>query len=198
MSARTIKEETDRISTIIRNLLNFARRSTPQRTSIDLGQVARKTVELLDALAEKRNCSLSLKCVDVPQLAMVDAGQIQQVLSNLIVNALQALPDGGTVHIELDAAHARPPEGSGQAEGDYFQMSVSDEGDGIPEETLPHLFEPFFTTKDIGEGTGLGLSIAYGIVQDHGGWISVTSEPGKGSCFTVFLPQEVQTCADAS
>jgi signal transduction histidine kinase len=75
---------------------------------------------------------------------------------------------------------------------------VQDEGEGIPAENLPHIFEPFFTTKEVGKGTGLGLSISYGIVEEHGGWIEVQSKPGEGSCFTVCLPEEVESCADAS
>ena len=77
-------------------------------------------------------------------------------------------------------------------------VSVQDQGHGVAGEHLPHLFEPFFTTKDVGEGTGLGLSVSYGIAQDHGGWIDVSSEPGQGSRFTLYLPQEANQCLDES
>jgi len=81
-----------------------------------------------------------------------------------------------------------PPADIEGTEGPYVCVRVADEGEGIAEENIPHLFEPFFTTKDVGEGTGLGLSVAYGIVRDHGGWIAVKSELGKGSLFAVYLP----------
>ena len=88
---------------------------------------------------------------------------------------------------------ARPPEGDGGHETEYHCIEIRDHGVGIPADHLEHLFEPFFTTKEVGEGTGLGLSIAYGIVQEHGGWIDVASRPGEGSCFTVFLPEGPQS-----
>ena len=123
-------------------------------------------------------------------VAEVDVGQIQQALTNLVVNAVQAMPNGGKVDIALGRKCATPPEPEPGGEKMYYSIEVRDEGVGIPEEHVQHLFEPFFTTKEVGEGTGLGLSIAYGIVQEHGGWIDVTSRPGEGSCFTVFLPEE--------
>ena len=126
-------------------------------------------------------------------IASVDPDQIQQVLTNLMVNAIQAMPDGGAVQVAIRRERARPPEDHEADQGDYFCIEVKDEGEGIPQEDLPHLFEPFFTTKEVGEGTGLGLSIAYGIVLEHGGWIDVASQPGQGSRFLAYLPQESST-----
>ena len=80
----------------------------------------------------------------------------------------------------------------GGPEAEWVRLDVVDEGEGISPEVLPRVFEPFFTTKGVGEGTGLGLSVSYGLIRDHGGWISVSSEPGRGSCFSIFLPLEAQ------
>ncbi|MHC4403542.1 MAG: sensor histidine kinase [Planctomycetota bacterium] len=189
-SADAIKAEADKMTTIIRQLLDFARRRSPRKASVDLRRVTGQTVDLLFTLAEKQKVTLELANHGEPAAAVVDIGQIQQVLTNLIINAIQAMPDGGRVELSIRRGHVKPPEGVEAAEGEYLCVSVKDDGVGISEETRRQLFEPFFTTKDVGEGTGLGLSIAYGIVQEHGGWIDVTSEPGKGSCFTVYLPQE--------
>ncbi len=125
-------------------------------------------------------------------VAEIDAGQIQQVLTNLTINAIQAMPQGGQVQFFIGRRSGRSPDGGpeGGAAGPsaFYAIEVRDQGVGIPEEHMQQLFEPFFTTKEVGAGTGLGLSIAYGIVQEHGGWIDVASRVGEGSCFTVFLP----------
>jgi signal transduction histidine kinase len=122
-------------------------------------------------------------------MAQVDAGQIEQVITNLVMNAVQAMPGGGQVVTAVGPCHAKPPAGHAGGAGEYLCLSVTDEGTGIVEEHRQHVFEPFFTTKDVGEGTGLGLAIVYGIIAEHGGWIDVTSELGKGSCFSVYLPK---------
>ena len=101
------------------------------------------------------------------------------------------MPDGGRIEIGFRRQTARSPEDPGAVEQNYLCVYVRDEGAGISPDNLQHIFEPFFTTKDVGMGTGLGLSISYGIVQEHGGWIGVESERGKGSTFSVYLPQEV-------
>jgi signal transduction histidine kinase len=187
-SAEAIKAEADRMTTIIRQLLDFARRSTPQKAPVDLREIAADTIDLLSAIAAKHQVTLSLVDGDKPAIAQVDFAQIQQVLTNLLLNAIQAMPDGGRVQVDVRRRLVRPPEGHEGGENDYLRVCVEDEGRGISAEDLEHVFEPFFTTKDVGEGTGLGLSIAYGIVQEHGGWIDVSSEPGRGSCFSVYLP----------
>ena len=119
----------------------------------------------------------------------IDAGQIQQALTNLVVNAIQAMPAGGRLRASSTAARPAPPPGSARRQrGVYARLMVTDEGAGIPPELVSRVFEPFFTTKDVGEGTGLGLSVAYGIARDHGGWIEVESAAGRGSRFALFLP----------
>jgi signal transduction histidine kinase len=190
-SAGIIKAQSERITTTIRQLLDFARRRSPENASVDLQEVVRCTIDLLAPLARKQDSTLSVTGRNIPATVRGDAGQIQQVLTNLISNALQAMPQGGEVEVGLRREHAQPPEDHKRSEGEYFCMYVRDEGEGISEEHMPHLFEPFYTTKGIGEGTGLGLSIVYEIVREHDGWISVTSECGKGSCFSVYLPPEL-------
>lgn len=197
-SAQTIKDETDRITGIIRQLLDFARRRAPQRSVADLIEVTRQTVDLLRPMADKRNVKITVDPPDHPLRARVDVGQIQQVVTNLTVNAMQAMPDGGEIRIELGTAPAAPSDDSSAAPQPCFSISVQDQGAGIAEQDLPHLFEPFFTTKDVGDGTGLGLSVSHGIAQDHGGWIDVKSTPGEGSRFTLYLPQEANQCSDES
>jgi two-component system NtrC family sensor kinase len=197
-SALIVKSEADRIANIIRQLLDFARRNTPQRKKVDLVHLIRQTMELITPIAEKHGSSLSL--LDPPPTAYVraDAGQLQQVLTNLLVNAVESMPNGGALEIGVLRQRVTPPQDVDAQPGEYLRIDVRDQGEGIRQEDLEHLFEPFFTTKEVGQGTGLGLSIVYGIVQEHGGWIDVTTELGSGSCFTVYLPTEVEECRDES
>jgi signal transduction histidine kinase len=122
---------------------------------------------------------------------IADAAQLQQVVTNLVVNAVQATPESGVVQIHLRTANESPRDselGVSRAVRPYVCIVVSDRGTGMNEQTLERIFEPFFTTKDIGEGTGLGLAVAYGIVQEHGGFITVESKLAEGSRFEVYLP----------
>ncbi len=187
-SAAAIREEADKMTRIIRQLLDFARTSTSRKQPVDLRSVVRQTIGMLDGIAEKHHIRLFFDEGSEAAMAVVDASQIQQVLTNLSINAAQAMPNGGPVEFRLDCRTCTRPDQDGAAPSACFAIDVCDEGVGIPPENMSQLFEPFFTTKEVGAGTGLGLSIAYGIVQEHGGWIEVSSEVGKGSCFTVFLP----------
>jgi signal transduction histidine kinase len=125
-------------------------------------------------------------------VALVDPSQVQQALTNLVVNAIQATARGGHVWIRIDGQELPGGPAAGQRSGAYAVLAVEDDGEGIPVDRLPAIFDPFFTTKAVGEGTGLGLAVAHGIVQEHGGWIDVRSEPGRGSCFRIWLPREVE------
>jgi signal transduction histidine kinase len=189
-NARIIKAQSERMTTIIQQLLDFARRRPPQKAPADLQKLVGQTLDLLRPLCKKSNVKLAASSADKSIMALIDNGQIQQVLTNLIVNALQAMPQGGNVEVSIRCQRACPPEDLQGSEGAYFCIDVRDEGEGVAEKNRSHLFEPFFSTKDVGKGTGLGLSIAYEIVRDHGGWIAVKSKLGKGSCFSVYLPQE--------
>jgi CheY-like chemotaxis protein len=136
---------------------------------------------------------IRLQCSYAPHLPFIqaDPGMMEQVLLNLVVNARDAMPRGGQLLIttdtaNFDAAYAQThPEASA---GEFVCLTVSDTGTGIAPEHLPRIFEPFFTTKELGQGTGLGLATVYGIVKQHRGWIEVSSQPGAGATFKIFLP----------
>jgi two-component system, NtrC family, sensor kinase len=187
-NASIVIEQTQRVSAIIRQLLSFARRHTPRRTPLELGPVVRDTLSLLLPLAADRRVSFSVKVGSGPLVCNVDHGQLQQAITNLVVNALQASSTDGRITVDVTRGRATPPRDHGGAEADYASIAIADNGAGIAAEILPHIFEPFFTTKDVGEGSGLGLSVTYGIVKDHDGWIEVISNAGSGSRFTVYLP----------
>jgi two-component system, NtrC family, sensor kinase len=191
-NAHIIKDQSDRITVIIRQLLNFARRRSTLKSSVDLRHIVHRTVDLIAPLGRKQKVTFSFTGDDDAAVinVAVDTEQIQQVLINILTNAVQAMPQGGRVELGIDRIHTRPPEGHDDAKKDFLCIIVQDEGQGISEEDRAHIFEPFFTTKDTGKGTGLGLSIAYGIVREHRGWIDVNSEVGKGSCFRIYIPQE--------
>ena len=189
-NARIVVEQTQRISVIIRQLLDFARRRPAQKARIDLVALAKKTASLLEPMASKRGVLLTVSAPNSETVhAEVDAGQIEQALTNLIMNAVHASPVGnGRVEVSISHGPTASSADHGPAEGDFISLTVSDNGFGMEAETAGHIFEPFFTTKDVGEGTGLGLPVAYGLVREHGGWIAVRSVVGKGSCFTIHLP----------
>jgi two-component system, NtrC family, sensor kinase len=187
-SARIIVDQVDRIAKIIRQLLDFARRREPDRGRHALTAIAEQTLTLLQPMAVKRGVALSVEAAAVE--ADVDLGQIQQALTNLVVNGIQAMPAGGRLRVTIERRREVPPPDVGGGLADVAVISVHDEGVGIQSANVPRVFEPFFTTKDVGEGTGLGLSVAYGIARDHGGWIAVESREGKGSRFSLIVPVE--------
>jgi signal transduction histidine kinase len=188
-SARIIVEQAERMTRIVRQLLDFARRGVSEKRSTDLGALARQTAALLEALGTKRG--VSLRCAEPaqPVCAEVDAAQISQALTNLVVNAIHASAAGTEVTLTISACEAAPEGRPEQGPGPWAVLEVRDRGTGISAEQLPEIFDPFFTTKPVGEGTGLGLAVAHGIAEEHGGWIDVESEPRSGSCFRIWLPQ---------
>ena len=196
-SSKTIRKEADRMTGILRQLLDFARRSPPRTMATDLRQVVASTIELLASLAEKSNVRLQFFSPEEAFPIQVDPEQFRQVVSNLVMNAVQSMPQGGVVTVELKEQIDRTSLQSSQGEqsirdeATYYCLTVKDQGVGIAQENIDHLFEPFFTTKGVGEGTGLGLSISYGIIKEHDGWIDVQSTLGEGSCFSVYIPAEV-------
>ncbi len=188
-NAEIIHQQAAQMTRIIRQLLDFARRSTPSLTRVQLPQLVAQSASMLSPLVEKSRCTVTIAA---PTSVEVDgdANQLQQVITNLVVNAVQAMPQGGPVRLTVSRGLATPPPDVGGPAAEYARLDVSDEGGGITADVLPHIFEPFFTTKAVGDGNGLGLSVAWGILSDHGGWISAESKPGAGTTFSLFLPLE--------
>jgi PAS domain S-box-containing protein len=175
---------------LIRQLLTFSRKMDPKLQPLDFNGIVDDVRKLLERAIPKM-ISIELHLGEDLHTVNADAAQMEQVLMNLSVNARDAMPDGGTLTIEtrnviLDEEHHR-----GQPElepGDYVLLTVSDTGQGIDKATLEHIFDPFFTTKEFGKGTGLGLAMVYGIVKNHHGHITCTSQPGEGTTFEIHLP----------
>jgi PAS domain S-box-containing protein len=176
---------------LVNQILTFARRSGHEKKPVRLGRVVTETFTLLRASLPS---TLDIRCSldDESGMVLADRGQLQQVLMNLATNAAHAMQkEGGTIGIDLtkctfcSASEAPDPAIN---PGAYLRLSVSDTGYGISPDVMERIFDPFFTTKKPGEGTGLGLSVVQGIVQGHGGAVTVESEMGKGSTFTVYLP----------
>jgi signal transduction histidine kinase len=187
--ARIISLQCQRMAQTVRQVLHFARRGEGRSCASDVPTVASDTLRLVAPFLRKRGVEPVLDVEPGSAGLTVDlaSGQLHQVLANLVMNGIQAMPDGGHLGIQIGLRRAIRP--GGDHEADYVAVSVRDTGVGMDPGTAEHAFEPFFTTKDVGEGTGLGLSVAHGIVDDHAGWIDVQSEVGRGSRFTVFLPK---------
>src|SRR5205809_500230 len=162
-----------------------------------VGQLVARTLELVSPTAQRAKVRIE-RVATGQAFARFDESQIQQVLANVFMNAIQAMPGGGRLSIAVGARRAHRPGESSGAEGDYLCVTVEDEGRGIAREDLARVFEPFYTTKPIGEGTGLGLAVAHGIVAEHGGWIEVEGEVGEGSRFAIFLPRSAEPAEAAS
>jgi signal transduction histidine kinase len=190
-NARIISEQSHRMSQIIRDILDFARRRQPQTTQIELLDLVQKAFSLTSSAARRRHVSLQLLPESVPQTVLGDPNRVLQVVINLLMNAIQATPEEGVVEVAVKSEERPAPEDLGGPALRFATIAVKDRGVGIPADALPRIFEPFFTTKTAGEGTGLGLSIVSGIVREYGGSIDVQSEVGRGSCFTVHLPREM-------
>jgi len=186
--ARIVVQQADRITAIVRQLLDFSRRRGSHLGLRNLVNITRTALVLADPGTARIELTPDTEPVDV----MVDQHQVQQAITNVVVNGLQASP-GGVVRVRVGAVRVTPPDDVEAGTGQYAYVEIEDDGPGMTAETMAHVFEPFFTTKSVGEGTGLGLSVAYGIVQEHGGWIDVASELGHGSRFTIFLPRRVAT-----
>ncbi|MBY0279842.1 HAMP domain-containing histidine kinase [Candidatus Binatia bacterium] len=186
--ARVIGEQASRMTDMIRQLLDLSRRRSTRMGAVNVGQCVRTAAEMLNPVASARHVTIEVAVTAAPLVVRLDAGEAQQVLTNVLLNAVQASHEGGRVHIGVEERQATPPQARGGSEGRYVRIVVADDGQGIAPEDLPHVFEPFFTTKGPGEGTGLGLAIAEGIVQDAGGWIEVRSEAGRGTEMAIHLP----------
>jgi len=188
--AREIKQAVDRGAGLTRQLLAFSRRQATRSRLFALDDVVSDMDTMLRRLIGPEidfEIRRSAELVNV----VADSSQIEQVVLNLVVNARDAMPNGGRITVTVDAVDldelAAVAIVEGKA-GHYARLSVADTGTGIDEQTRARLFEPFFTTKEQGKGTGLGLSIVYGIVKQSGGYITVVSEPGRGATFSIYLP----------
>jgi two-component system cell cycle sensor histidine kinase/response regulator CckA len=191
-SLKEVSAAADRAANLTRQLLAFSRKQIMQLSALDLNQVVRHVAKMLRRLVGDE---ISLECSYGAGLPLVcaDATMMEQTIVNLAVNARDAMPKGGklaitSASIDIDEASAqRRPEARA---GQFVCLTVADTGCGMDAVTLSKIFEPFFTTKEVGKGTGLGLSMVYGIVKQHQGWIEVTSEPGRGTTFNLFLPAD--------
>ena len=185
-----IKQSVDRGAGLTRQLLAFSRRQKVRPRIFALGDVVRGMDTMLRRLIGPE-IDFEIVCAPETLMVLADSGQTEQVVLNLVVNARDAMPDGGRVTVRVEEVEVDEIAAVALVEGKagrYARLSVSDTGTGIDEQTRAKLFEPFFTTKEQGKGTGLGLSIVYGIVKQSGGYISVVSEPGEGAAFLIYLP----------
>lgn len=189
--ARAIQQAADRATTLTRQLLAFSRKQLLELKIVDLNAIVSDMERLLRPLIGE-NVELVAKLAPDAGYTRADAGQLEQVLMNLVVNAKDAMPSGGTLTIQTENILIDDSTRRGQTfirPGSYVMLSVSDTGMGMDKETQSRIFEPFFTTKEKGKGTGLGLSTVYGIVKQSGGYVMVQSELGSGSTFHIYLPQ---------
>lgn len=185
-----IKQNGNRAANLVRQLLAFSRQQTLQPKVLNLADVLSELANLLRRLI---GAQIKLEMVHGRDLGLVkvDQGQLEQVIINLVVNARDAMPNGGSVTIQTRNLIQKEPVVRGQDEmppGNYVVIEVADTGVGIPRENLQRIFEPFFSTKEVGSGTGLGLATVYGIVRQTGGFISVESRVGHGTAFSVYIP----------
>jgi PAS domain S-box-containing protein len=188
--ASEIKQSVERGAGLTRQLLAFSRRQATRSRLFALGDILRGMETMLRRLIGPE-IELEIETGARPVIVMADSGQFEQVVMNLVINARDAMPEGGRLSVrieELDVDEAAAVTMTEGSAGRYARLSVSDTGTGMSEQTRAKLFEPFFTTKEQGKGTGLGLSIVYGIVKQSGGYISVSSELGRGATFYIFLP----------
>jgi two-component system, NtrC family, sensor kinase len=181
----TIAEETERVRQIVKKLLDFSRQTELQRELTDVNRMVRSTVSLVENQALIKGLDLRFESGEELPRITLDPNQIQSVLLNLIINALDATSPGGQVSMKTGIGQeANRPGRKG------IEITCRDTGCGIASENMDKIFDPFFTTKEVGQGTGLGLSVSYGIVERHGGTIRVQSKVGQGSTFTIWLPVE--------
>lgn len=191
---RDAETAADRAAELTQQLLNFSRKKT---ASIEPANLTQRLEESVELFRHGLSSEISLQTDFAPDLwpADVDQGQIGQIVMNLLVNARDAVGESGAIrctarNTEIDAQFC---ESRGWAEpGDWLEISVSDDGPGVPAHIQSRIFEPFYTTKPVGKGTGLGLSVVYGIVNTHRGGLEVSSEPGKGACFSLYLRRSDQ------
>lgn len=173
---QTIITQVERITKVMNQLLSFARRKAPEQRPLDLRRVMEDSVEIFHERLARNQIHVEMDLTTSCPLVLGDTDQMSQVVINLIMNAVHAMPNGGTLRVGL-----APVE-------QMVKLTVADTGHGMPKEVIGKIFEPFFTTKEFGQGTGLGLTVVKGIIEEHQGSIAVDSEEGEGTKFTILLP----------
>ena len=196
--AQEILSAAERATQLVTQLLAFGMRQELKQQTLDLNAIVGNLENMLKRVTGDK---VELVLLLEPELATVkaDQSQLEQVLMNMVVNAHEAMPDGGRLTVRTDNVTVQPGQFKGVPEarsGRFVRLSIADTGVGMSEDTLEQMFEPFFTTKQ--SGTGLGLSVAYGIIRKHGGWIGVDSEPGRGTRFQIYLPAVAARSLSAS
>ncbi|HEX6532057.1 MAG TPA: PAS domain S-box protein, partial [Nitrospira sp.] len=177
-SLATIVTQVERITKIMNQFLAFARRRPAERRPVGVRDIVEDSLEMLRERLARHHIQVVAEIPDDVPLVHADTDQMSQVLLNLFINALHAMPEGGTLRVTV------------KPRADVVALLIADTGHGIPRENLGKIFTPFFTTKEVGKGTGLGLTVVHGIIEEHGGTIEVNSEPGQGTTFTILLPIE--------
>ena len=186
----TIQQQVQRAASLIRQILDFSRRSVMEQSDLDLLPFIKELDKMLRRVLPE-TIQLELSYRSGSYMVHADPTRLQQALMNLALNARDAMPDGGILHLELNRILVQPGERPPTADmlpGEWVRVIVRDTGVGIPTDHLPHIFEPFFTTKPVGHGTGLGLAQVYGIIKQHDGYIDIKSRVRHGTTFTIYLP----------
>jgi two-component system, cell cycle sensor histidine kinase and response regulator CckA len=194
--AEAIQQASDRATTLTRQLLAFSRKQLLELKVVEVNAIVSDMERLLRPLIGE-HIELTTSLAPAVGCTRADAGQLEQVIMNLVVNAKDAMPNGGkicirTASVTLDDSYR--PENTFIKNGPYVMIAVSDNGEGMNRETQARIFEPFFTTKEKGRGTGLGLSTVYGIIKQSGGYVFVQSELGRGTVFTIYFPRVDEAC----
>ena len=189
-NAGIVAEQTARITRIIQRLLDFTRRKvgTTPPAEVNLNDIAQSTIELLAGQFASARVKVRFERTELSARVAGDSDRLQQVLINLLLNAVQAMPDGGALVVETGAVRRSRPGLEGSAVQDFVSIAVTDHGVGIPAGIKDKIFDPFYTTKEGQGGTGLGLAVVSGIVKEHDGWIDVDDAVAGGTVFKVFLP----------
>jgi two-component system cell cycle sensor histidine kinase/response regulator CckA len=189
-----IRKATERGAALTRQLLAFGRKHDARLARVDLNATVMGLRETLTRVISNE-IQLTVDADGGPSIVIVDPHDLEQVVFILVVNARDALPDGGSIHVDVgrerfDAGH--PPADPAAAPGEYLRLRVRDNGTGMPLDVQAHLFEPFFTTKEVGKGTGLGLAFVHGIAKHGGGFVAIETAPAKGTTVSVYLPPALE------
>jgi signal transduction histidine kinase len=187
-NAEIISTQVDRITKIIHQVLDSARKSRPTAGEVDVLKTVRDTLEFLDEQLRQQQIEVEFR--NEPDLRPIpgNSDEIQQVCLNLIMNAMQAMPEGGKLGVNLEYVIRRKQGLDLAPPSPYLMLAISDTGPGVPETDRARIFDAFFTTKEASQGSGLGLPVSHGIVKDHDGFMEVGDRPGGGAVFRVFLP----------